>query len=172
MSDTAPITSPSYHVVTIWHNVQVRDGHPVGFSGYERDHAVTPVFVYVAEHSPDTPERAFRMFNAHEEYLTEGELVITRRYRANRLRSLSVGDIVQAGQHFFSCETSGFQQLKGIVTLNVQANPYEAASWAGSAEAELPRARFGYASAVYNAVLERTGADVQAMRAYEDALKG
>lgn len=168
-ADTAPVTAPSYHVVTIWHNVH-RDhaGVPVGFFGYETGHAMSPVFVYVAKHSG--PADAFRMFNAPEDYLTPEELTITRRYRANRLRSLSVGDIVQAGQQFWVCESVGWTKLGTNVPLNVQPSPYESEQWSGTAGAELPRARRDYARAAYSAALERTGNEETAVRVFRETL--
>jgi hypothetical protein len=161
-----------YRVVTIWHNVEVRDGRPMGFGGYETGHAMSPVFVYVAEQAEHIPEGAFRMFNAPEEYLTGEELAITRQYRANRLRSLSVGDIVQAGPEFWVCEPDGWAKLGTNVPLNVQPSPYAGKSWSGTARQELPRARHDYARAVYADTLERTGSEAEAARAFDNTRNG
>lgn len=82
-------------VITIWHNVEVKYGRPVGMlDGYQPGHAMTPVFVYVSE-SADPDHEAFELFNAPEDYLVPKLRPIQRRYYANRLRSLSVGDVVQ-----------------------------------------------------------------------------
>jgi hypothetical protein len=163
--DTAPVTEPpSYHVVTIWHNVEMHDGRAMGFDGYVTGQAMAPVFTYPAPHSTATPDEAFRLFNAPEEYLRGADLAIVRRYRALRLRSLSIGDIVQAADQFYVCERDGWAKLGTNVELNVQPDPYE--QWSGDADTELTRARRGYARAAFNAVLAKTNDETLAMRAF------
>jgi hypothetical protein len=121
----AQVTKPMpHHVVTIWHNVQMESGHPMGFFGYKSGHAMAPVFVYTTQDAINAAEDAFKMFNAPEDYLSGGELAIAKQYRANQLRSLSVGDIVQVDDTFYVCESFGFGKLGTNVPLNIQPDPW------------------------------------------------
>lgn len=104
------------HAVTIWHNVRLMpEGAMSGMLyGYQDGDEVAPVFVFTAgDHNlvDNIPELAFRLFNAPIEYLTPDDAAIANRYRANRLRSLSVGDLVQVDGEFFACDRFGFKKL-------------------------------------------------------------
>lgn len=124
--------------VTIYHNVS-RDagGMPTGYGGYKPGDAVTPVFIYLApdmtEGYADDPglaeaEHAFTMFNADLEMQSGQDLTTARQYRALRLRSLSIGDLVTVDRGIYVCGRSGFQQT--LVPLNVQPDPWEGERWA------------------------------------------
>jgi hypothetical protein len=127
------------HTVTIYLNVQYdATGHLSGMlDGYQAGDEVTPVFTYCPWDKSDyTPvmlaEDAFRLFNAPEESITQKyDLKITLRYRANKLRSLSVGDLVMIDGEVFACEKMGFRHLGfhgpgfGGVALNVVSNPFD-----------------------------------------------
>lgn len=117
-------------VIIIWHNVNMSEGRPTGFlHGYADNDAVTPVFVFT-DTRDTTPvklaEHCFHMFNAPPEYLTDKtDAAIANRYRANRLRSLSVGDLVQIDGALFACERAGFKTMFHGVKLNVQPDPFD-----------------------------------------------
>ena len=123
-----------YHV-TIWLNVQ-RDssGHAPGFLGYRSSHEMEPVFTYAMAVKDDinpnlqeyrlTPqealcEMAFQAFNAPEEFLSGRNLSLARRYRANRLRSLSVGDVIQVSigttHQYFAVLPLGYAEITNIL---------------------------------------------------------
>lgn len=121
-----------HSTVTIYHNVNTDDeGRMTGYSGYRTGDAVTPVFTYaVSVNETNVAEKAFAMFNSYpdEMHTSMDNLPMVKRYRANKLRSLSVGDLVQVGLFVYSCERSGFQ-FRGLnhhtVFLNVQPNPFD-----------------------------------------------
>ena len=52
----------------------------------------------------DILERAFELFNAPLEYLDDDDLEIAQRYRDEKLRSLSVGDVVEVDNVKYLCE--------------------------------------------------------------------
>ena len=60
----------------------------------------------------DILERAFELFNAPLEYLDDDDLKIARRYRSERLRSLSVGDVVEVDNVKYLCEGVGWRKLE------------------------------------------------------------
>jgi len=60
----------------------------------------------------DILERAFELFNAPLEYLNDDDLKIARRYRNERLRSLSVGDVVEVDNVKYLCEAVGWRKLE------------------------------------------------------------
>src|SRR5215471_15576537 len=96
--------------VTIYHGVKRHN-----FDGYEAGDPVAPVFTYVATMPAgasrgyaDDPgqaeaEHAYHMFNAPAEYLGGQDAVTAAQYRALKLRSLSVGDLVAVGRHVYAC---------------------------------------------------------------------
>jgi hypothetical protein len=114
-------------VITIWHNVEMHYGRPVGMlNGYTPGHAMTPVFVYVSE-SPEPENEAYELFNAPEEYLVPKLRPIQRRYYANKLRSLSVGDVVQVDDDYWAVARYGFDSLGHGLSARpfIQANPFD-----------------------------------------------
>jgi hypothetical protein len=85
--------------VTIFHNVS-RDGS----FGYVTGQDLVPVFMYQrdsVDHDAILNE-AFDLFNI-------GSSLISRKYRARRLRSLLAGDVVQIDTRFYSVERFGFK---------------------------------------------------------------
>jgi hypothetical protein len=98
--------------VTVYHNLSGD-----GFFGYSPQHQLVKVFEYEAElpdgidwalpnpHVTRVLEQAFETFNV-------GETRLAQEYRARRLRSLSVGDvIVLGGLVAFCCARAGWEQL-------------------------------------------------------------
>jgi hypothetical protein len=85
--------------VTIFHNVS-RDGS----FGYVTGQDLVPVFMYESDTDANDVvlNRAFETFNV-------GEGKLAQEYRARRLRSLSVGDVVQIDTRFYSVERFGFK---------------------------------------------------------------
>ena len=68
------------------------------YHGAFRDEDVNKqVFSYMDWTNLDSQilDRAFEMFNAPHEFLKEGDYVIALQYRNKKLRSLSVGDVVE-----------------------------------------------------------------------------
>jgi hypothetical protein len=94
--------------VTIYHNIATTPGdtRPVGMlDGYSSNHPLVPVFTYQSDLiMPALLEAAFEMFNV-------GTTDTARAYRKAGNRSLSVGDVVQAGDSWFSCERSGWRHI-------------------------------------------------------------
>jgi len=132
-ADWGIVEEPRYHVVTIWLNVQLEDGRLVGFEGYEPGHTMTPVFVYVDNRANWSLvlSHAMKLFNADEDILSPEDVPTARRYRANRLRSLSVGDVIQIDHEFFVVERIGFNRLgtntdlADYAHINVWRNPLD-----------------------------------------------
>jgi hypothetical protein len=60
----------------------------------------------------DILERAFELFNAPLEYLEDDGFIIASRYRGEKLRSLSVGDVVEIDKIKYLCEGVGWRKLK------------------------------------------------------------
>lgn len=126
-----------FETVVIYHNVQQdAEGHLEGFFGYKPEHAVTPVFTYVATVEGAAfraeAEHAFAMLNSYPEEMHTGQadLPTVRRYRASRLRSLSVGDVVKVGNSLFAVARVGMDFLGYSATvaeenLNIQPNPFD-----------------------------------------------
>ena len=88
--------------VTIWHNVAVDgQGRPTGMlDGYQPGDPVVRVFTYQAGPAgrlpDDIAEEAFAICNGHPRDARGTDLA--RQYYQRRLRSLSVGDVVAAGE--------------------------------------------------------------------------
>ena len=121
-----------YYQVTIWLNVErTSDGHAPGFLGYRSSHEMEPVFTYAMAVSvsvgPELTaqealcEMAFQAFNAPEEFLSGRSLSLARRYRANRLRSLSVGDVIQVSigttHQYFAVLPLGFAEITNMLVI-------------------------------------------------------
>lgn len=105
--------------VTIFHNVaRDQDGRHAGFDGYRPGQPLVPVFAYDAELAdggmPELlliAEQAFEAFNADPEMLTGRQRDLATQYRALRLRSLSAGDVVRAGDTALACDHIGFREV-------------------------------------------------------------
>ena len=59
-------------------------------------------------------DRAFEMFNAPPEYLKEGDDVIAVQYRNEKLRSLSVGDVVEIDGVRHQCLSIGWDLEENV----------------------------------------------------------
>lgn len=129
----------SYTQVTVYHGVKEHN-----FDGYKAGDPVAPVFTYVTHNllvAGDDPvasretndlavaEHAFHIFNAPAEYLDGQDVITAAAYRANRLRSLSVGDLVAVNDRVYSCERAGFKPAGRRALLNIQPDPYAAEAW-------------------------------------------
>jgi hypothetical protein len=88
--------------VTIYH---------AGFGG-DKNKSVYSYQEKKLENDKEICERAFNMFNAPLEYLQEDDdFFIGTDYRSKRLRSLSVGDIVEVNNTKWICRPVGWQLL-------------------------------------------------------------
>lgn len=124
-------TKQSFNTVTIWHNVS-RDGldRPLGMIlGYQPEHEFTPVARYV----DDTPfheegdarvlaGEAFQTFNIgddpdHNTGIEPERVALAVAYRANKNRSLSVGDVVQVGGIWLACARFGWERIDSPANL-------------------------------------------------------
>lgn len=113
--------------VTVWHNVNQDDhGRPTGFMrGYHPGDSMCPVFTFAKTDDKNILDYCFHVFNAPEEYLeTKEDRRLAERYRANRLRSLSVGDVVQVRNRFWTCRSIGWDYMGADVSLNVSEDPW------------------------------------------------
>ena len=105
--------------VTIFHNVQPEHR----FEGYRPGDAIVRVFETEAPDGQDphiTAEEMFTIGNAPEDYLSGRQLELATAYRARRLRSLSVGDVVAVGETPLAVARCGYTLVSGPVneTLN------------------------------------------------------
>jgi hypothetical protein len=79
---------------------------------FEEDDLNKRVFSYTTADDPadcgPILKRAFEIFNAPIEYLGKDDSYIARRYRFQRLRSLSVGDVVEVEGVRHQCLSSGW----------------------------------------------------------------
>ena len=102
--------------VTIWHNV-ASDGHgrhSAMLDGYQPGDPLVRVFAYQADRGrlvEETAEEAFAIFNDHPRDAAEAELA--RAYYGRRLRSLSVGDVVAAGDVLLAVARAGWEPVTG-----------------------------------------------------------
>jgi hypothetical protein len=109
--------------VTIYHNIATKPGdaatRPLGMlDGYSPGHPLVPVFRYQSDLTlPALLEAAFEMFNV-------GDTDTARAYRAPGNRSLSVGDVVQAGDSWYSCERSGWKSIPAPAYVAGAAHAY------------------------------------------------
>ncbi|MGL5824992.1 MAG: hypothetical protein ACRCYU_09275 [Nocardioides sp.] len=109
--------------VTVLHNV-ARDGfgRPRGYDGYQPDHQLANVFDYETDLVAPlaVAEQAFHLFNVGDDphFGTPHPTAIA--YRANQLRSLSVGDVLllEDGAHgtpvAYACASVGWTPLAEI----------------------------------------------------------
>ena len=116
--DGAAQPEPAGITVTIWHNVAF-DGqgrHAAMLDGYQPGDPVVRVFAY--QTSPGRPaeeiaEEAFAIFNDHPADAAGAELACA--YHGRRLRSLSVGDIVAAGEALLAVAKAGWAPVSGCL---------------------------------------------------------
>jgi hypothetical protein len=123
--------------VTVYHGVKEHN-----FDGYEDGDPVAPVFTYAAtmpvsfgaaaeDNRMREADHAFHMFNAPEEFLGGQDLVTARQYRALRLRSVSVGDLVAIGARVYACQSVGWKPVdRAPAGLNIASSPYMDEVWA------------------------------------------
>lgn len=71
------------------------------------------VFEFYADTKNDEAscEYVYHMSNAPEEILNGLQYNLAKKWRALKLRSLSVGDTVQVGNRKFQCESFGWKEL-------------------------------------------------------------
>jgi hypothetical protein len=105
--------------VTIWHNVTHDDaGRRTGPLGFTPGDQMVKVFTYQAEPRGRPPgeiaEHAFAAFNGAPP--DDEAAGLARQYRAGALRSVSVGDMVVAGEAALIVARAGFVPLPGNFT--------------------------------------------------------
>ena len=106
--------------VTIWHNVRA-DTHGrllAMLDGYAPGDPMVRVFTYQTLPGSRTPEEiadhAFAVFNGHP-FDDEGER-LAGQYYGRRLRSISKGDIVSAGEIALAVAGAGWTPVRGGLT--------------------------------------------------------
>ena len=110
---------PAEITVTIWHNV-ASDGqgrHTAMLDGYQRGDPVVRVFAYQASpgrRAEETAEEAFAIFNDHPGDAAGAKLAGA--YYGRSLRSLSVGDVVAAGDVLLAVARAGWEPVTGPLT--------------------------------------------------------
>ena len=67
-------------------------------------------------------ELLFKAFNAPNHYLTEEEQGLNKEYRAQKLRSLSVGDIVQLDGRRYKCLPVGWEEIQSVIAFRAESN--------------------------------------------------
>lgn len=139
-----------YRTITVYHNTNAEGM----LRGYSKNDAVTPVFTYAddvefyitvnhlggvvssVEDLKDRTPYANFMFAAFNSYPDEMHVdlkytSLVRAYRALRLRSLSVGDVVDIGGELFAVGSTGWTKLEASATkltpgsLLVGRNPHD-----------------------------------------------
>ncbi len=128
--------------VTVWHNIGTdRKGRKLGFDGYHDGHPLVPVFqeeyaVPLSVTREMTLEAYFHLFNVGDDpaFGEPDPRAIT--YRANRNRSLSVGDVISLtapvpsinpgvqlyATTWFACQSSGWEQVPAPHATAIGAN--------------------------------------------------
>lgn len=104
--------------VTIFHN-ETRDAqgrHIAMLDGFRPGHRLVEVFAYeIPEAGAPThvAEEAFELFNIGDDpdFRPAGPDETAVAYRARRLRSLSVGDVVRAGDVALACASRGWDYI-------------------------------------------------------------
>ena len=115
-----PQPGPAGITVTIWHNVasDEQGRHTAMLGGYHPGDPVVRVFAYQASpgrSAEEIAEDAFAIFNDHPGDAAGAELA--RAYYGRRLRSLSVGDIVAAGDVLLAVgRPAGWEHVTGQLT--------------------------------------------------------
>jgi hypothetical protein len=101
--------------VITWHNV-TRDesGRHLGMvHGYRPGHLLVPVDKFdVDSPSENLLDDLFRLFNVGDDpdFGPPDEHALAYRQRGNR--SLSVGDVIQVNDHWWSCESHGWNHIE------------------------------------------------------------
>ena len=136
---TLPSTTARATLITTWHNVhQDEHGHLTAMIfGFTAGDPLVPVHQFsianelVPDDRLDLCESIFRLFNVGDdpEYGAPDEEAVT--YRAQGNRSLSVGDVIQIGQHWFAVQYAGFAAVQAPAHLDGASQP-------GSTRIELP----------------------------------
>ncbi|GAA1624114.1 hypothetical protein GCM10009733_020950 [Nonomuraea maheshkhaliensis] len=95
--------------VAVWHNTTGM------FAAWQPDDAMIKVFAFqIPAEAARTPDRVlaetWRIFNV-------GDDELARSYRARRLRSLSVGDVVAIGELAWAYNPIGYRQVAGRLTV-------------------------------------------------------
>ena len=107
-------TGPEKITVTIWHNFASDGRHTAMLDGYQPGDPVVRAFAYQADpgrSAEETAEEAFAIFNDQPRDAAGAELA--RAYYGRRLRSLSVGDVVAAGDVLLAVARAGWQPVTG-----------------------------------------------------------
>ncbi len=85
--------------------------------GYQPGDPMVRVFTYQATAGCRSPQEiaddAYEAFNADPEMLAGGQREIAARYRDRQLRSLSVGDVVTAGEAALAVARRGWNPVRG-----------------------------------------------------------
>jgi hypothetical protein len=92
--------------VTVYFNT-----HPDHFLGYEHGHPLRRVYSYEAPTSSglfQLADEAFHAFNAPPELVMPVYCPIAEAYRAARLRSLSIGDVLQVDDSWLACAATSW----------------------------------------------------------------
>ncbi len=91
-------------------------GGLASFGGYKAGQPLVPVFTVDWNGGAAGPhvlaEMMFSIGNAPAEYLTGSSQTVAAAYRERKLRSLSVGDVVQIGEVFMACQSVGFTEVE------------------------------------------------------------
>ena len=158
--------------VRIFHNNHFRGG---GIFGYCADHSVTEVFAYTTARSACTTDNdllsmIFDLLNIGDDESMVG--VPDPRavdYRRCGNRSLSVGDVVSLGNHFYACASTGWDELEDAPRIEQRRSfgttpLYEAGAVPSEATAvpsehETPRATASVLRAVIAGWRRRSGLD-------------
>jgi len=70
------------------------------------------VFSYTSTLSGESAaNEAFKIFNAPVEVLSYKERILNNSYRKNKIRSFSVGDVVQVNDSYFYCDSFGWEEI-------------------------------------------------------------
>ena len=67
-------------------------------------------------------ELLFKAFNSPDHYLTEEEEKLNKKYRAQKLRSISVGDIIQIDGRRYECMLEGWEEIETAITFRAKSN--------------------------------------------------
>ena len=67
-------------------------------------------------------ELLFKAFNSPDHYLTEEEEKLNKGYKAQKLRSISVGDIIQLDGRRYRCALEGWEEIETVMTFRVKNN--------------------------------------------------
>lgn len=82
------------------------------FGDERHDAPRTEVFDYTTHHyNENAAHEAYHLFNAPESLIDAKRLPLVAEYRAKRLRSLSVGDVVVVGNTHYYCDSFGWTDI-------------------------------------------------------------